>query len=46
MHDEFQPGYDWEDIIEKDLEKEIPLEDDFFNEEIDPRQRDDKDEAV
>ena len=38
MHDEFQPGYDWEDVIEKDLEQEIPPEDDLFNEEDDPRE--------
>lgn len=46
MHDEFEPGYDWEDIIEKDLEKEIPPEDDFFSQDIDPRQNDEMDEDL
>jgi len=27
MHEEYLPGYDWEDLIEHDIEKDIPLDD-------------------
>ncbi len=27
MHEEYLPGYDWEDLIERDIEKDIPLDD-------------------
>ena len=27
MHEEYLPGYDWEDLIEQDLEKGTPLDD-------------------
>ena len=30
MHEEYQPGYDWEDLIEQDIEKGIPLEDEDY----------------
>jgi|GEM_PF-4235296 len=36
MHDEYQPGYNWEDLFEKDLENGIPPEDEFFNREDEP----------
>ena len=39
MYEEFEPGYDWEDLIEKDIEKAI--EDHvrhFYDDEVDSGQ--------
>ena len=27
MHEEYLPGYDWEELIEQDIEKGTPLDD-------------------
>lgn len=27
MHEEYQPGYNWEDLIEKEFKKSIPWDD-------------------
>ncbi len=46
MHEEYLPGYDWEDLIEHDIEKDIPLDDkDHLTEDhTPPPKRKDRDE--
>ena len=36
MHDEFQHGYDWDDLFEKDLENDIPPGEDLLSHEPEP----------
>ena len=42
MYEEFEPGYDWEDLIEKDIEKTVDdIGRHFYDEDIDSGQLDD-----
>ena len=44
MYEEFEPGYDWEDLIEKDIEKAInDHRRHFYDEEFDSESFDDDD---